>query len=72
MRQIITATLAFLCAGLLCSAIAQPGTATDREQVLKTEEEFRQAKLKNDTRALEQSPGAAIPRSHDMLTLSRP
>jgi len=30
MRQIITATLAFLCAGLLCSAIAQPGTATDR------------------------------------------
>ena len=54
MRQIITATLTFLCTGLLCPAIAQHGTAADhREQVLKTEEEFRQAKLKNDTRALE-------------------
>jgi len=53
MRQIITATLIVLCAGLLCPAIAQPGTAADRAQVLKTEEEFRQAKLKNDTSALE-------------------
>ena len=54
MRQMITVTLTLLCTGLLCPAFAQPGTAAgDREQVLKTEEEFRQAKLKNDTRALE-------------------
>jgi hypothetical protein len=54
MRQMITATLIVLCAGLLSPAIGQPGTAADnREQVLRTEEEFRQAKLKNDTRALE-------------------
>ena len=53
MRQVIIATLTFLWAGSLCPASAQPGTAADREQVLKTEEEFRQAKLKNDTHALE-------------------
>jgi hypothetical protein len=53
MRLTITATLAFLCAGLFIPVGAQTGSVSDREQVLKAEEEFRQAKMKNDTVALE-------------------
>jgi Domain of unknown function (DUF4440) len=53
MRLTITATLALLCAGLFIPAGAQTGSVTDRGQVLKAEEEFRQAKMKNDTAGLE-------------------